>query len=247
MPEVGDLVLATVKKILYHSVFVDLDEYVNLEGMIHISEISPGRIRTVRDYVQEGKKIICKIIDIKEGRHLNLSLRRVPVTLRIKKSNEIKQEGKAEKMIEKICGNLKKDIKDYKETFEDLIEEYGSLNAYFYEVYQNNELIKKIKDKKLADLLLENIKEKVKPQKVTIHGVLKLKCFSEDGINVIKNVLINYEREGIKITYIGAPKYKIIVVAGDYKEAENVLKEKTELILKEIKEKGGIGEFLRDG
>ena len=49
-PEESELVLCTVKKILDHSVFVGLDEYNNLEGMIHISEVSPGRIRNIRDH-----------------------------------------------------------------------------------------------------------------------------------------------------------------------------------------------------
>ena len=246
-PEVGDLVLTTVKKILPHSVFVDLDEYEGIEGMIHISEISPGRIRTVRDYVKEGKKIVCKIINAREKTHLDLSLRRVPVTLKIKKTNEIKQETKAEKTIEKLCETIKKNIDDYKENFESIIEEYGSLTSYFQEVYQNNELIKKVNDKKLADLILEMIKEKIKPQKVTIHGILKLMCFGEEGIDVIKSVFVDISSDNIKLAYLGSPRYKISVTSGDYKEAENILKEKTEIILRKIKEKGGIGEFSRDG
>src|SRR3989344_1878368 len=54
-PEIGDIVICTVKKVLPHSVFVDLDEY-GKEAMIHISEIAPGRIRNIRDYVKEKKK-----------------------------------------------------------------------------------------------------------------------------------------------------------------------------------------------
>ena len=77
-PEEDDIVLCTVKKILYHSVFVTLDEYDNLEGMIHISEIAPGRIRNIRDYVREGKKLVCKVLRVrKEKGHFDLSLRRV--------------------------------------------------------------------------------------------------------------------------------------------------------------------------
>jgi len=57
LPEENSIVLCTVKKILFHSIFVDLDEYQNQDGMIHISEIAPGRIRNIRDYVAEGKKL----------------------------------------------------------------------------------------------------------------------------------------------------------------------------------------------
>src|SRR3989338_4467339 len=56
-PEEGDLVLCTVTSVQFHSVFVDIDEY-GKGGMIHISEIAPGRIRNIRDFVIEGEKII---------------------------------------------------------------------------------------------------------------------------------------------------------------------------------------------
>jgi len=58
-PEVDDIIICTIKKILPNCVFVILDEYENKEGLIHISEISPGRIRNIRDFVKEGKKIVC--------------------------------------------------------------------------------------------------------------------------------------------------------------------------------------------
>ena len=51
LPEESELVICTVTKIQYHSVFVKLDEF-NHSGMIHISEISPGRIRNIGDYVK---------------------------------------------------------------------------------------------------------------------------------------------------------------------------------------------------
>ena len=60
-PEEEELVLCTVTNVQHHSVFVNIDEY-NLSGMIHISEVSPGRIRNIRDYVKEGKVIVCKVL-----------------------------------------------------------------------------------------------------------------------------------------------------------------------------------------
>ena len=56
-PEESEIVLCTVTKVQYDSVFVNLNEYGKL-GVIHISEISPGRIRNIRDFVKEGRIII---------------------------------------------------------------------------------------------------------------------------------------------------------------------------------------------
>src|SRR3990167_9954155 len=91
LPEESEIVVCTIKKILPNSVFVDLDEYENKEGLIHISEISPGRIRNIRDFVKEGKKIVCKVlkVDVQKG-HLDLSLRRVNQVQRINKNKEYK-------------------------------------------------------------------------------------------------------------------------------------------------------------
>ena len=76
-PEEDELVMCTVTQVQFHSVFVTLDEY-DKGGMIHISEVSPGRIRNIRDFVREGKKIVCKVLRVNEEKgHIDLSLRRV--------------------------------------------------------------------------------------------------------------------------------------------------------------------------
>ena len=56
-PEEDELVMCTITKVQFHSVFAQLDEY-DKGGMIHISEVSPGRIRNIRDFVKEGKKVV---------------------------------------------------------------------------------------------------------------------------------------------------------------------------------------------
>ena len=95
IPEENEIVICTVKKILPHGVFVGLDEYKDKEGLIHISEISPGRVRNIRDFVKEGKRIVCKILKINlERNHIDLSLRRVTQSQRINKNTSYKQEQK---------------------------------------------------------------------------------------------------------------------------------------------------------
>ena len=102
-PEEADLVLCTVSKIYPHCVFVNIDDYSGKQGMIHISEVSPGRIRNIHDYVRMGKKVICKVLRVNlEKGHIDLSYRRVTESQRRNKVNELKQEQKAEKIVEKV-------------------------------------------------------------------------------------------------------------------------------------------------
>ncbi len=248
LPEEGELVVCTVKKVLSHSVFVALDEYEDAEGMIYISEISPGRIRNIRDYVKEGKKIVTKVLKVNDKHHIDLSLRRVSTGLKIKKSKEYKQEIKAEKLLELIGKTNKMSIEDmYKEVGYKAIDEYGSLTEFFNEVLKDEKIVKKldIKDK-IAKDLVKNIKEKMKIPEVRISGDLIIKSYDTNGVNIIKKALTESVKEGITISYVTAPKYKITVESKDYKKAEAILKEAVEKINNEVK-KGDIEfEFKRN-
>jgi len=57
----GDNVLCTVEKIVGTTVFVKIEDNGG-GGSIIVSEIAPGRIRNLRDYVVPNKKIVCKVL-----------------------------------------------------------------------------------------------------------------------------------------------------------------------------------------
>ena len=138
MPEEDELVLCTVTNVQHHSVFAKLDEF-GKTGMIHISEVSPGRIRNIRDYVVEGKKIICKVLRIDKVKgHIDLSLRRVNEGQKKKKLSEIKQEQKAEKIIEGVSKKLNKDIEEvYDEVAKNVFEKYTYIHECFNEIVKD--------------------------------------------------------------------------------------------------------------
>ncbi len=247
-PEEGEIVLCTVKKILYHSVFAILDEYENIEGMIHISEISPGRIRNIRDYVKEGKQIVCKILKIdKQKGHIDLSIRRVGTNQKRNKNSEWKQEHKAEKLLELIGKDLNKDMATmYKEVGYSLREEYGSLNKAFERFVLEPEEVKEFKlPKKLEETLIKIVLEKIQPKKAEVSGILDLSLETPNGIEVIKKTLTELQKGEISITYLSAPRYKVSVTASDYKTAEGILKQVQEDAISEIESAGGTASFSK--
>ena len=65
LPEKGEIVIATIIKINDHGAYVSIDEYNNIQGFLHISEIAPGWIRSVNKYVKIGEK---KVLVVK---HVN--------------------------------------------------------------------------------------------------------------------------------------------------------------------------------
>ncbi len=246
-PEVSELVMCNVKKILPHSIFVEIEEY-GKEGMIHISEIAPGRIRNLRDYVKEGKKIVCKVLNIhREKGHIDLSLRRVNQSQKIRKNEEYKQEQRAEKILENVAKELKTSIGDvYLKAGNRIIEEYGALTPCFYDVVKGKVNLKDLgADAKVEKVLTERIKEKIQPPSVSVISKIILRSSSPEGVEDIKKVLKSMKAENVSLSYLGAPNYRLAITSSDYKEAESKLKILTESSTKLAKKCGVEIEFKR--
>jgi len=247
-PDDDELVLCTVTAVHGHSVFAKLDEY-DKGGMIHISEVSPGRIRNIRDYVVEGKKIICKVLKIDKTKgHIDLSLRRVNEGQRRKKNDEIKQEQKAEKIIEGVAKKI--DIKAaelYDKAGSKIFEKYEYLFECFNDIVSGKVNLEKLGiDAKISEELTAFVKEKIKPIEVQIKGVLKLVSYDVDGVEVIKGALKKVEGENVNVRNKGAGEYNIIVNAPDYKEAEKILKNSVDKATRYMEKKKGIVSFERE-
>ncbi|KHO53345.1 MAG: translation initiation factor 2 subunit 1 [archaeon GW2011_AR18] len=232
-PEIDEIVICTVKRVLYHSVFVNIDEYENAEGMIHISEIAPGRIRNIRDYVVEEKKVVCKVLNITEKGDLDLSLRRVSTTQMVNKLNDYKKEEKAEKLLEQIGKELNFNLK---KVYEDIgikaIERYGSLNNLFNAILEKGkDAVTELKgNEKLSEQIYKVVKEKIKPIQITVSYILNIRSYAENGVDTVRNILTDAEKQGTEIMYLGAPKYKISTTSTDVKKADTLLKKIIEKI-----------------
>src|SRR3989344_4248236 len=213
-PQEGDYVLCTVDAIVNHSVFVRLDEYGFIKGMIHISEIAPGRIRNIREFVTEGKKLICLILRVKRDRdQYDLSLRRVQLNKKRKKLEEIKQEQKAEKILEITTKQLGLDLKrTYEELTRQVFEKYKMLHQLFIEVALVDEtaLAPFIPDKKFYDALLENIKTRIKPESVEIKRTITIVSYENNGAELIresfKALIDKVKEKQVDIKYLGSGK-----------------------------------------
>jgi translation initiation factor 2 subunit 1 len=250
MPEVGDIVLCKVTKIFPSSVFVDLIEFERKSGIVHISEVSPGRIRNLRDYVSIGRQIVCKIlkIDLEKG-HIDLSLRRVNSTQRREKLDDIKQELKAEALIKNLAKKLKKKPEVlYKEVSSKVLKEYSHIHLCFWEVAEGEEdLIKLGVEKNLANELTTAVVDKFKPAKITIQGEIRVQTYDSKGVEKIKEMLMKIEKvsQTLKLFYLGAGRYKLVIEDVDYKPAEKNLK-KVEELLEKFKDKISTASFERD-
>ncbi|WP_020675943.1 polyribonucleotide nucleotidyltransferase [Geopsychrobacter electrodiphilus] len=69
--EVGKLYEGTVRKIMEFGAFVEI--YPGTDGLVHISELSKERVRTVNEVLNEGDKVLVKCIGVDKQGKIKLS------------------------------------------------------------------------------------------------------------------------------------------------------------------------------
>lgn len=212
MLEEGDMVLCTVDRIAGTVVFVKI-EGEEREGSIILSEIAPGRIRNLREYVIPKKKIVCKVLR-NSGGTISLSLRRVTQ----KEKKEVMDQYNQEKSYVSI---LKSVLKEKSNEIIDKITKEGKLYDFFEEVRENpkklEEVIGKEDAKKILNIILEQ-----KKKRTIIKRTISLKTQDPNGIYLLKSILEN--PGNIEIKYLSAGKYSLKIETDDGKKGNQELK-----------------------
>ncbi len=231
MLEEGELVLCTVDRIAGTVVFVKI-EGEEKEGSIILSEIAPGRIRNLREYVIPKKKIVCKILK-NTGDTISLSLRRVTQ----KERKEIMEEYNQEKSYISI---LKTVLKENSEEIIQQITKEKRLSYFFEEMKQDTSKLEKMIGKENSEKILNIIWEQ-KKKRITIKKTIYLKTLDAEGLYQIKKVLD--APKDIEIKYISAGKYSLMLETEDGKKGEQKVKNLLEEIEKKAKDSGMILEI----
>ena len=230
-PEEGELVIATVTKIQYHSVFCNLDEY-NKSGMMHISEIAPGRIKNIGEYVKEGKTLVLKVLKIEQDKgHIDLSLRRVTEAQKRQKASELKQQQIVENIVKQLTEKGHDGAAILKQ-LEAQFQEYHSVFDAFQDVVEQNTTLAGF-DKKLTEEILATIKERLKPKSVRIKGEFSIESWDPKGVEFIQEAF-KQTPETATVSYAGGGKYSVVIEDKNYKLAEETLKTIVDTVTKGV-------------
>jgi len=173
--EVGDLVLCTVDRIVGTVVFVKIEN--DGEGSIVTSEIAPGRIRNLRDYVVPKKKIVCKVLRISSQGNIELSLRRVSQ----KEKKDIIELDKQEKSYSSI---LKGVLGEKSEEVIKKIKEKENVPEFLQKAKTNPSVLEAFMDKKSGEKILEILNSQ-KQKKKEIKKEILFTTARPDGIDLI--------------------------------------------------------------
>jgi translation initiation factor 2 alpha subunit (eIF-2alpha) len=216
-----DLILCKVKKVTNTITFVEMPN--GHEGTIISSEIAPGRIKLMRQYVVPNKQIVCKILKI-DGDHIHLSLRRVTSKEKKEVMQKYKQEQAIKVAFKQILGEKEKSIK------EKILENFKNLPEFIDKIKEDKKLISKYIPKNKQEAI-KKISEK-KRGKEELKQNIKIKCLEEDGIKRLKQIF-SLDDENISITYISAGNFKLKLKVKDFKQGKKRMHE----IIKELEKR----------
>lgn len=216
----GDIILCTVADIVKTTVFVETEN--GMKGSIVFSEIAPGRIRNIREYVVPKKVIVCKILSIKD-RHLFLSLRRVSGKEKKEMLEEYKKERSFQGVLKKLVGEKGEGIiKEIKQT--------QSLTEFFDQAKENPKILEKHFNKSQIEQIAKLLVDK-KEKEREIKKEFSLSCRQSDGIIRIKKMLSPYEN----IVYLGSSKFQVKNKSSNLKQADSQINQILETIEKQSK------------
>jgi translation initiation factor 2 subunit 1 len=251
LPEEGEIVIATVTQVTGHGAYVTLDEYNNMTGFLHISEIATGWIRNIERYIRPKQKAVLKVTRVNKVRgEVDTSLKQVSGEERKSKLIEVKKNDKAATFLDFIKSKLKLTDETVKEIEDVLLQKYDYVYDAFEAVsrkgldaIQNINLSPEIKN------AIEEASKRIPIPVVEISGIMEIILKKPNGIEIIKSTLAN--AEGSKgsanstITYIGAPRYRIVVTAENFKVAEKFMNNTVEKLRANIEKQHGTFNFVR--
>lgn len=227
--EVGDLILCTVDRIIGTVVVVKIQEDgKEIEGNIVFSEIAPGRIRNIRDYVVPKKKIVCKVLRISLSGNIDLSFRRVTQ----KERKEVLEQEQLEKSYLSV---LKSVLGEKAGEIITKILEKEKIFSFLEEAKTNSGALEKIAGKENAKKVLDILNAQ-KNKKKKIKKEINITTVKPNGIILIKRILENFK--GMEVKYIAAGKYSIETESEDIKSSDKKIRDMINIAEKEAKKLG---------
>lgn len=223
--EEGDIVLCTVDRIVGTNVFVKIEN--EGEGCIVFSEVAPGRIRNIRNYVVPKKKIVCKVLRI-SGDRIDLSLRRVTQ----KEQKELKEKYKQEKSYKKILKSVLGENQG--EKIIQKILKKDKIYDFLQNAKENPEQLEKLVGEKNLKKIIDILKTQ-KQKKAILKKEIFMTTTEPNGIELIKNLLKKIKETEIK--YISSGKYSLKRKSEDIKKADHELTKTLIELEKEAKKK----------
>ncbi|MBI4044317.1 MAG: S1 RNA-binding domain-containing protein [Candidatus Diapherotrites archaeon] len=235
-PQSGETVVCRVTKILDYGVFVELLEFENLAGFVHISQVSTSWIKNIRNFVKENQVRAAQVIAVdRQKRQVDLSLNKVSAGTQRARIEEWKQGKRSVRLLEMIAKKNNSTLAACeKEVAQVLLEKYETLFDAFQEIRLERKDALELVPKKWLSAVKEVVEKNIELPSKEIKGVLSVSLTVPDGVAVLRQALEKAEKavkksEGhVEVSYLGSGNYMLRAVSFDYKSAEKAVKASAE-------------------
>lgn len=251
LPEEGDIVIGTVAEIIDHGAYVALDEFDGMRGFLHIGEIAPGWIRSIRRHLKDGEKKVLRVKRVDPRRSdVFLSLKQVSAEQRKMKMHEAKKYEKGRTLLDSVRERAGLTDEETARIEASLDAKFSTVHDAFLEIARAggpDGLLKGLRLPPKAAKAIAEVSSKIRLPSVEIRGIMEITSARPDGVEVIKKALSGaLGMPGVEVTYLGAPKYRIAVTAKDFKSAERELKPIVDGVQRAVEKKKGSFAFSRE-
>lgn len=247
-PNRDDFVVVKVTQILDYGAFVELLEYKNIRGFVHISNVSSSWVKNIRNFVKMNAVRVAKVLNVDlDKKQIDLAFAGVNPMRERQVLSQYKQINREEKLVEILSKQTGKPFAEvWSAVAEPLIEAHNSLSEAFEKIalgFDPSANLAKEWVAPVKDLVEKNIVV----SKKELSGKLKLSSLSSNGLNSIKDVIADAESvKGCHVSYAGGGSFNVACGGLTFKEADKILTSAMANAEKKAKKSGVEFEFVRD-
>ena len=225
LPQRDDFVVVKVTQILDYGAFMELLEYKNIRGFVHISNVASSWVKNIRNFVKMNQVRVAKVLNVDTVKgQIDLSFAGVNPMRERAVLSQYKQINREEKLIELLAKQTGKKFDDvWAAVAEPLISAHESLSEAFEKIALGYDPSKELA-KEWAAPVKELVEKNIVVSKKELSGVLKIKSFSSKGLEEVKDVISTAEGvKGCHVYYSGGGMYNVSCAGLTFKEADKIL------------------------
>lgn len=231
LPELGEIVLVNLNKIMPHGAYCELVEY-KVDAYIPIGEVASGWIKNIHEFIKEGQHDVAKVVFVDPTRRaLDVSLKKVTAKEKKDKINDYNLEKRAEKFFVQAVQAAHKEsrIEEFKKKAAEAVSTYSELLDLVHEGKDAPGTLDVDVKKAFKEIITKNIK----PKTFSVFYSLELRPLSgKSGVDLIRKAFGEVEALGVDVLYEGAPHYRLSATGPSYPAAEAKIKEAQQALQK---------------
>jgi len=233
LPQLHEIVIGQISKVLQFGAYCKLPEYNNLEVFIPLREVSFGWIKNIHEHLRTGQNVVCKIIYFDRERHtIDASIKQVTSKEEKDKINSYKLEKRLAAMFKQLAKSTASGNPEA--LAQQAVSEFGTFVNLAKAVMEKSPSLEKSGlPKKLLDGIAENIKNIMSKRTFKVSYIMTLLNYNtKSGASQNRELFSEIKAAGVHLTYISSPKYKVVAEGSSFPEAEAKIKKIESIIQK---------------